>query len=80
MFMSVSFPVTRLKNLGILTDDGSVVGFTLNKQESLSVIMRLREVLKTFTAEDYLRGQPFTSIFPDCIVYQIIRDNKGALK
>jgi hypothetical protein len=71
--------VTRLKNLGLLTDDGSVVGFTLNKQESVTVIRRLREILKQFTAEQYLREKQFTPIYPDCIVYQIIRDNKEKL-
>ncbi len=71
--------VTRLKNLGLLTDDGSVVGFTLNKQESVTVIKRLREILKQFTVEQYLREKQFTPIYPDCIVYQIIRDNKEKL-
>jgi len=65
--------------LGLLTDDGSVVGFTLNKQESVTVIRRLREILKQFTAEQYLREKQFTPIYPDCIVYQIIRDNKEKL-
>jgi hypothetical protein len=71
--------VTHLKNLGILTNDGSVVGFTLTSTESAAVIKRLREVLKVLTAEEYLRGQPFTPIYPECIVYQIIRDNKDKL-
>lgn len=71
--------VTRLKNLGILTNEGSVVGFTLSQPESAMVIKRLREVLKKLTAEEYLRGQAFTPIYPECIVYQIIRDNKDKL-
>ena len=75
--MSVS--VTRLKNLGLLTDDGSVVGFTLSKPEATSVIRRLRDVLKCFKVEEYLREHQFTPIYPDCIVYQIIRDNKDKL-
>jgi hypothetical protein len=72
-------PVTRLKNLGIVTDDGTVVGFTLTKPECLIVIQRLREALTDLTSEEYLRIQGFTAIFPECIVYQIIRDNKSKL-
>jgi hypothetical protein len=72
-------PVTRLKNLGLITNDGSVVNFTLTPVESLTVIQRLRAALTQLTAEEYLRVQGFTPIFPECIVYQIIRDNKVKL-
>lgn len=71
--------VTRLKNLGILTTDGSVVGFTLAKPECVAVIQKLRAVLFNMTADEYLRTHSFTPIFPECIVYQIIRDNKAKL-
>jgi len=75
----MTIAVTKLKNLGILTDNGEVVGYTYNVQERLAIIQRLRTVLTHNTAEDYLRTQSFTPIFPECIVYQIIRDNKGKL-
>jgi hypothetical protein len=71
--------VTKLKNLGILTNSGEVVGFTYNEKERVAIIQRLRQVLSTTTAEDYLRVQCFTPIFPECIVYQVIRDNKAKL-
>jgi hypothetical protein len=72
-------PVTRLKNLGLITNEGSVVNFTLTPLECLTVIQRLRAALTELTAEEYLRIQGFTAIFPECIVYQIIRDNKVKL-
>ena len=72
-------PVTRLKNLGLITNDGTVVGFTLTKPENLLVIRRLRQALTQSTAQEYLCVQGFTPIFPECIVYQIIRDNKVKL-
>jgi hypothetical protein len=71
--------VTKLKNLGILTNNGEIVGFSYNEPERIAIIQRLRQVLDKSSAEDYLRVQAFTPLFPECIVYQIIRDNKGKL-
>jgi hypothetical protein len=72
--------VTKLKNLGILTNTGEIVGYSnFNEKERLVIIQRLKHVLTNSTTEDYLRVQSFTPIFPECIVYQIIRDNKGKL-
>jgi hypothetical protein len=79
--LSTPVSVTRLKNMGILTNNGEVVGLahTLNMKERVAIIQRLRQVLSCSTAEDYLRVQSFTPIFPESVVYQIIRDNKSKL-
>ena len=77
--MTSTISVTKLKNLGILTNTGEIVGYTYNERERAAIIQRLRAVLSNNTAEDYLRVQSFTPIFPECIVYQIIRDNKAKL-
>jgi hypothetical protein len=71
--------VTKLKNLGILTNTGEIVGYSFNEKERLAIIQRLKHVLTNTTTEDYLRVQSFTPIFPECIVYQILRDNKAKL-
>jgi hypothetical protein len=76
--------VTTLLRLGILTKEGHIYDqdgnlYKLNRQEEVMVIKRLRSILNDTTPEAYLRSHIFTSIFPDSIVYMLIRDNKHLL-
>ena len=75
----MSISVTKLCRLGILTNNGNIVGYDLNKSECIHVIRRLRDILSIMTAKEYLRITIFPKLFPENIVYMIIRDNKEPL-
>ena len=74
------FPVTRLLRLDIVTKDGHITNYShLNDVQEGLVIKKLIKVLSSMTAEEFLKINRFTPIFPDTIVYMIIRDNKEKL-
>ena len=76
--MNVS--LTKLVKLNILTNDGHIVNhLDLTQAQEIDVIFKLRNTLSLYTAEEFLKIHSFTPIFPDCLVYMIIRDNIAVL-
>lgn len=76
----MQYPVTRLLRLDIVTKDGHIQNYdNLNEKQEQMVIKKLIKVLSSMTAEEYLSINRFTPIFPDTLVYMIIRDNKAKL-
>jgi hypothetical protein len=77
--MNVS--LTKLVKLNILTNDGHIVNhLELTEAQEIDVIFKLRNALSLYTPEEFLKIHSFTPIFPDCLVYMIIRDNVAGLK
>lgn len=76
----MNISLTKLVKLEILTNEGHIVNhLDLNAMQEISVVKKLQSTLSKFTAEEFLKCHSFTPIFPDCLVYIIIRDNKEKL-
>lgn len=71
--------VTKLCRLGILSNSGDIVGYDLSKSVCLQVIRQLMQILSTMSPAEYLSKTRLSYIYPDCIVYMVIRDNKDNL-
>jgi len=74
----MNFSICKLRNLNIVSNDGTLVDFKYTADQSAIIIRNLRNVLQKYTILDYL-NTPGNLPYPDCIVRQILRQHKDML-
>lgn len=72
----MSITVSKLRDIGIIDNQGNFQDIQSYSQEYNTVILRrLMKILSTISIKDYMSSHAFTPIFPECALYCILRDN-----